>query len=761
VTTARVVILLLVAGAVTGAVVLLSGPAEPDDLPEAPPRFRIFDVDEKPVAGASVTLHVTADWEIGPRAGVEFASREDGGVVCDAPALKDGMAEWAVIRKEGQPRITVPIAEVEGEIYLPAGRPVRGRVLDLRGRPISGARVTTPPLPPYAVETVADAEGRYDLGIISEDAWIRASADGVAVLDLCLSLYPLDMEEAVFLLAPGYTISGRVVTGSGEPVPGALVELEQESVTRLIAAPDGTFSFPGVLPNWEAVFTARKPGLLGPTVTALSGERNVEIRLHRPATVSGIVVDGETGEPVPRFEIARKEYRDRFAIGNLMPGPVLLEARAGHRVGEAEITVEAGDELKDLRIPVFLRQWGDPEDGRPGAAFEVRVFEEDRPLAEARVRYDGFDQKGRTDENGLFRIRLAPGEHVLLVGGDLETHAEREVVVTVPDDENAVVRLERNPRVSLLLEGEILAGENVIYLRTDAQERLGSFIGERYDFPVDPTVSLDLYVAAKGCLPVFRRGLAIPGDGRIRIAPPKGAFVTGRCVGESGDPLPKVVAELLELPPESREETLGDGRFRIGPVHPGHYRVQLTGRNVRTFKKAITVTEEGFELGTVKLLSPADLLIRVTTSDGAPVARAEVRTTYRVEARGMTDPAGRITLPGTEPAEMLRVRATGLLDGWQDVRLPDESYREEIQVVMFRPARIVVRAVDPADRPVHLLEPLEAEVNVMQLRSDQLLLTDVPPGPLTLDLTDRDGRKGTLELTVTEGEERMVKVVVR
>jgi hypothetical protein len=272
---------------------------------------------------------------------------------------------------------------------------------------------------------------------------------------------------------------------------------------------------------------------------------------------------------------------------------------------------------------------------------------------------------------------------------------------------------------------------------------------------------LDVYVAAKGCLPFFRRHLSIPEDGRIRITPRKGVFVTGRCIGESGDPLPKVVAELIELPPEAREETLGDGFFRIGPVHPGRFRVQLTGRNVRTFKKRIFVTRDGYDLGTVKLLSPADLVIRVTTSDGAPVARAEVRTTYRVEARGMTDPAGRITLPGTEPAEMLRVRATGLLDGWQDVRLPDESYREEIHVTMYRPARIVLRAVDEADRPVHLLEPVEAEVNVMQLRSDQLLLTDVPPGPLTLDLTDRDGRKGKLEITVTEGEERMVKVVLR
>jgi hypothetical protein len=405
-----------------------------------------------------------------------------------ASDLEYGTSEWVVIEKEGHPSITVALAEVDDAIYLPAGRSVSGRVLDLRGRPIAGARVTAPPLPPFAAETVTDAEGRYDLGFVSEDEWIRASAEGYAVLDLCMSLYPLDMEQAVFLLAPGYTISGRVVTGAGEPVPGTLVELEQESVTRLIAGDDGSFTFPGVLPNWEAVFTARKPGLRGPTVTALSGERNVEIRLDPPSRIEGIVVDGETGEPVPRFTIARRDYEDRFVLENLLPGPVLLEARAGHKVGEAEITVDAGESLSDIRIPVFLRQWGDPEDDRPGDPFELRVFEEDRPLADALVRYEDFDQQGRTDADGALKVRLVPGEHALLVGGDLEPHAEREVIAVIPDQERATVRLEPNPRVTLLLEGEIAPGENVIYLRTRGQEWLGSFTGDRFDFPVTTSV---------------------------------------------------------------------------------------------------------------------------------------------------------------------------------------------------------------------------------------------------------------------------------
>jgi hypothetical protein len=56
----RVVILLLVAGAVVGAIFLRPDREEPEP-PVEPSRFRILDDEERPVAGATVTFHVYAD----------------------------------------------------------------------------------------------------------------------------------------------------------------------------------------------------------------------------------------------------------------------------------------------------------------------------------------------------------------------------------------------------------------------------------------------------------------------------------------------------------------------------------------------------------------------------------------------------------------------------------------------------------------------------------------------------------------------------
>jgi hypothetical protein len=273
--------------------------------------------------------------------------------------------------------------------------------------------------------------------------------------------------------------------------------------------------------------------------------------------------------------------------------------------------------------------------------------------------------------------------------------------------------------------------------------------------------AFDLYVQMPGYLVVYRPGSERPEDGRIEIRPERGTYVTGVCVGEGDVLLPKVVAELTSLPPEMRDETLGDGRFRIGPIDPGPYQLQLTGRNIRTWRKEIVVPPEGIDVGVARLLAPCDLHIRVTAGDGVPVGGAEVRTTYRVEARGVTDGAGYLVLPGTEPSEMLRVRATGYLDAWEEIRLTEDSYRQELHVRIFRPARIVVRAVDAEGRPVYLREPDDTDLEVLQLRRDQLLLSDVPPGPLTLELADRAGRTGTLAIDVAEGEERTVTVTLR
>jgi hypothetical protein len=389
----------------------------------------------------------------------------------------------------------------------------------------------------------------------------------------------------------------------------------------------------------------------------------------------------------------------------------------------------------------------------------IRAVADGKPVPDALVRMEG-GYRGRTDAAGELGVRLLRGEYVLTVGGALEPHATREIQVRAIAAATVTAELVPNPVVHLEVAAEWEPGDRIVFLRALGDERLVKLPENRLAFPVAAGARLDLFVQVPGYLVVYRRGLVVPDDRRIVVTPQRGTFVTGVCLGEGSVLLPKVVAELTELPPEMRDETLGDGKFRIGPVQPGSYVLQLTGRNIRTWRKNIVVPPEGIDVGVARLLAPSDLHIRVTASDGMPLAGAEARTTYRVEARGVTDRAGRLLLPGTEPSELLRVRASGFLDAWEEIRLTEDSYREEIHVILHRPARVVVRGVDREGRPVHFVEPEDTELEVLMMRPDQFLLTGVPPGPLALELTDRRGRKGRLTMQVPEGEQRNVTVTL-
>jgi hypothetical protein len=220
----------------------------------------------------------------------------------------------------------------------------------------------------------------------------------------------------------------------------------------------------------------------------------------------------------------------------------------------------------------------------------------------------------------------------------------------------------------------------------------------------------------------------------------------------------KVVAEIEEDPAELRMETAGDGCFRVGPVEPGTYRLLVYARNVRARSFDLEVGEDGVDLGDLPMPAPADIHVLVTTSANEPVPGALVETSILVPAKGVTDTAGRIVLPGTNAEEVLRVHAEGYLDGWREVSVPDDADRVETVVRLHRPARIVVRAVDRGGSPVFVIPP--PDLDTKGVRAGEFALLNLPPGPLEIPLEDRDGRKGVLRTVVVEGESRVVEVVL-
>jgi len=714
-------------------------------------RITVTGGDGDALTGLLVELYVRVPWLLDPIP-YDPTSEVPGQVV-------------AAVTAPGFAGEVIPVDLSGAEVNLYPGEEVTGLVLDLYGEPIVGARVLHPHCPPYLVETRTDDQGRFRFPRLAPDAWIRAEANGFAPLDLSLSLYPEEGRDLVFYLVEGRTVSGQVVDSAGRVIPGVVVSLDQEAVTRIVADEFGRFKFDTVLTDWEVLLQAHSRVLVGPVVNALAGEADVDLLLHAPAEIRGQVLDGATGRPVEEFEIRKIDGEvlegGAFRARGLLPGEHRIEVRAGSRRGRATVDVREGESRAGLILTVRPERWGPKKDYRPAGSIEFVVTElpGHEPAEGALIRGPRPGEEMKTGPDGRAAVRLLPGEHLIRVGSAIGRFAEVEVLVNAPREDPVQVAVTRNPPARLEFPGGDPEPRSKLWLRVGDEMREHEFRTGPFDFTADRETPISVYVKARGYLPAMLEHVLVPGSGTLEIALPPGAFIRGRCLGAGGHPLPKVVAEVQEHPLDARMETLGDGVFNAGALLPGNYRFLLYARNVRTRTVDLDVPEGGVDLGDVTMLPPCDLHVLVVTSAGRPVEHALVETSILVAAKGATDSSGRVVLPGTNPEEVLRVGAPGFLDTWHDVIVPDEARAMPVTVTLYRPARLLLRTVDPEGKPVDVVE--SDGPDLQRVGPGTYVIKDLPPGPLKISLTGREGQKGLLLIVLFEGEEWTETTILR
>jgi len=195
---------------------------------------------------------------------------------------------------------------------------------------------------------------------------------------------------------PSVRISGTVrESETGLPIGGARVLLQlgrnsirpdlvaagQPGTMSAITTPDGSFSFDEVPPGPCSVNATAEGYIPGPDLPKWLSVRKpmtVELRLIKPAVISGRLVDSETKKPVsgirvtawkasytlgqqtlaPVFNEVTSDKDGAFRLEKLIPGPYFLEMVAP----EAEEQILAGDD--PVAIPAddspkigYRRQW--------------------------------------------------------------------------------------------------------------------------------------------------------------------------------------------------------------------------------------------------------------------------------------------------------------------------------------------------------------------------------------------------------------------
>jgi protocatechuate 3,4-dioxygenase beta subunit len=533
--------------------------------------------------------------------------------------------------------------------------------------------------------------------------------------------------------------------------------------------------------------------------------------------VGGLVVDGR-GEPVADAEIqamplpnlgepepwrATTDETGRFAFDTLPPGPVGMRAsKAGHAVAVVEAIAPQDDVLVVLEALIDLR--GEVV-GPPELVARAKVRLEGSGIWPARtVSVDargGFEFPGITD--GVYALEAvvesedgAPGEPEYAsvplenVSPDLHvslalTRAHRVPVRVVEPGGTAVADARvtvGNSQVGLLQRvaqtdaegrasiGPLVPGPYVVRADADGwlpsdpialslseapldeQElvlarpaRISGVVVDEHDRPVEGATVL-----------VRSDALYTLGEGRARARVFEQTLMAIGTLGVTKGPVPEIPAFDDAVPSSLASPTTGsDGRFGIGSLAPGIYRVQAVhGRYARSAEVEVRLGP-GHIRGDLRLVlrTGQPLTGRVLDGNRRPIEGARIElddgSTFMSDLRGLFDAGHR------RGHQSLVVRAAGKVARRLDVRMLAAPVDVEI-VLPDAEGGLELRALDGNDRPidgarvlVQMLDELTPTIVGFTDTRGVFEIDGLPTGPAEIEIHHADHVPSTLRVDVS------------
>ncbi|HET9212667.1 MAG TPA: carboxypeptidase regulatory-like domain-containing protein [Thermoanaerobaculia bacterium] len=722
----------------------ISGEAQTGDPPAATAKTdaatvsgRVLDSEGKPVPGSRVILGYPGrltDLENQPTV-AETTSDAQGGFAFQH--LSPGRLSLGV-EHEGFASLEPVEVEVPrtgkvdlGILTLDRGLAFEGRVIDPRGMPVPQVQVDLSPSLQVSSEDgikgdfprrTTDSEGRFRFDDLPWGERFDLSATSPGYLPASVQSVEVPAPGPLTItLKRGRSLSGRVTGPAGEPVPGAELELREESIVRTslgeikegversLAATDGEgrFRAPGAVAPGTADLKIHARGYRSKRQSIQVPEdgdvEGLEISLEKPGVLEAHALDA-SGAPVPEAdaELTRANSRDWRSWGegvvrdcrtdaegrcrieglDLEPGLYRLSVRSETR-GHAEAVLEltSGVIARDLVLHKGVEVSGHGRDERgdpvPGAKISLRPAGMG-PTLTASSSADGSFRFADVGD-GIFRLSGS-------ADGFAETQAPGEIRVAGQEVHGLDLRLSRGARVTgklLGLDPEEARNATVAAYRPDltsAQVLLGRVDPEgRYKIedlgPGEWTVTAHrdgrsvaepLHLASGVRETVldlrFQTGFTVSGRVLLDHAPLAGMQV------------------VVFTPARSSQALTGpDGGFRLFDLPAGHYNLMvldLEGELGASKEVEIAADQEiTFDIATGGLRG------RVSAA-GAPVAGALLHLVEDAAVAGRLSPIFPFgpALDGT----------TGGSGAFEIPRLPAGPYKITVEKEGFAPATVDV-----------------------------------------------------------------------
>ncbi|KAA0215145.1 PDZ domain-containing protein [bacterium] len=414
---------------------------------------------------------------------------------------------------------------------------------------------------------------------------------------------------------------------------------------------EGRFRFTGLDPRLAYDLSAQLDGAGRAELRRAAAGDNVRLILKPQALLKGRVT-GPDGTAIGEFSVriyrrnAEWEARERsfsapdgrFTMecdgGALM---VALSAPGFYQSQPAEVSVEgtlteqvfALEQAATLSGTVRDASGNPLANARISSGGDVRSRSMERRSAGS---WEDESSSARTDSLGRYRLdSLAPREYTFTAryGESSETRT-----ITVSAGENTLdFSLDVGATLTLKLRnarGQPVEAEAVYFWRKDgrwlqAERHLArepgtaTFSGIK---PGDYTMS----VSASG-YPSLRRDVKLAaGEQSLELELPDGAMLGGRISSSSGGSIAGLSIRLIK---EGEDENMAwgsgrwtqvkaDGSFRLGPVEPGLWTIEMLGqdwRKISSEKRSLVVGENSFDF-TVN--TGGSLTVRITDETGKP-----------------------------------------------------------------------------------------------------------------------------------------------